>query len=155
MGGIPLKVSLTLRIRYIPEIPLNSSSKVKFLVKFNSSFSANLTDEIKPKENNCTATMELKEGLSAGFPAVGLGVGFEFPRVELAIPGIGKDFTFFAATLDSYLYSLYTFDPACQKSGCKYKVKMDLINPIAEKKSQISKDIWVAPEKVITSGKCN
>jgi hypothetical protein len=121
VGPVPLILKLKAVARIVPEVRFEGSSSTgSFKVTYSSAQGFNVTDEAVSTLGGLTSsnTGVSGETVSAGFRATGVGVGIEFPRVEVALPG--EPASAFI-TVDTFATSLYNPEEPCQEGSVNVK----------------------------------
>jgi hypothetical protein len=125
VGPIFMQAKLKANVRVNPEVHGLASSQADVTVTYSAdrgfSFEGGHVTPIGSLgEQNIAITGDT---VSAGTIAVGMGVGIEFPRLELAIMG---ETVVPYMSLDNYTYTVYTPDPPCQEGGMRQRAVIGL-----------------------------
>lgn len=125
VGLISMEAKLKANVRVVPEVHGLASSQADVTVTYSADRGFNFEGgRVTPlgilEEQNIAITGET---LSAGTIAVGMGVGIEFPRIELSIMG---ETVVPYMSLDNYTYTVYTPDPPCQEGGMRQRAVVGL-----------------------------
>lgn len=125
VGPIFMQAKLKANVRVNPEVHGLASSQADVTVTYSAdrgfSFEGGRVTPLgQLGDQNIAITGET---VSAGTIAVGMGVGIEFPRLELAIMG---ETVVPYMSLDNYTYSVYTPDPPCQEGGMRQRAVIGL-----------------------------
>jgi hypothetical protein len=125
VGPIFMQAKLKANVRVNPEVHGLASSQADVTVTYSAnrgfSFEGGRVTPLGRLDNQDIAITG--ETVSAGTIAVGMGVGIEFPRLELAIMG---ETVVPYMSLDNYTYSVYTPDPPCQEGGMRQRAVIGL-----------------------------
>lgn len=125
VGPIFMEAKLKANVRVVPEVHGLASSQADVTVTYSAdrgfSFEGGRVTPVGSLEDQNIAITG--ETVSAGTIAVGMGVGIEFPRIELAIMG---ETVVPYMSLDNYTYTLYTPDPPCQEGGMRQRAVIGL-----------------------------
>ncbi len=119
VGPLPISLRVKAELQIVPELRVDQASSVgSFKVSYNSDQGFQINNNTPAPsgslgQHNIGIT---DDTVSAGFGAVGLGVGVEFPRVELVFFNTPLAFI----TLKTYSYGLYIPDPPCQRGGTNF-----------------------------------
>jgi hypothetical protein len=125
VGPIFMQAKLKANVRVVPEVHGLASSQADVTVTYSADRGFNfeggrVTPVGQLDDQNIAITGET---VSAGTIAVGMGVGIEFPRLELAIMG---ETVVPYMSLDNYTYTVYTPDPPCQEGGMRQRAVIGL-----------------------------
>jgi hypothetical protein len=120
VGPLYMEAKLKADLRVVPEVRGGASAQADFTVTYGAdrgfSFEGgHVTPLGQLNDQNVAVTGDT---VSAGTIATGMGVGIEFPRLELAM--YGEVIVPYLA-LDNYAYTVYTPDPPCQEGGLRQR----------------------------------
>ncbi len=120
VGPLYMEAKLKANLRVVPEVRGGASAQADFTVSYSGSRGfafegGNVTPLGQLDDQNIGVTGET---VSAGMIATGMGVGIEFPRLELAMMG---EVVVPYLALDTYTYTVYTPDPPCQEGGMRQR----------------------------------
>jgi hypothetical protein len=120
VGPLFMEAKLKADLRVVPEVRGGASAQADFTVTYGAdrgfSFEGgHVTPLGQLNDQNVAVTGDT---VSAGTIATGMGVGVEFPRLELAM--YGETIVPYLA-LDNYAYTVYTPDPPCQEGGVRQR----------------------------------
>jgi hypothetical protein len=125
VGPIFMQAKLKANVRVVPEVHGLASSQADVTVTYSAdrgfSFEGGRVTPVGQLDDQNIAITG--ETVSAGTIAVGMGVGIEFPRLELAIMG---ETVVPYMSLDNYTYTVYTPDPPCQEGGMRQRAVIGL-----------------------------
>jgi hypothetical protein len=125
VGPIFIQAKLKANVRVVPEVHGLASSQADVTVTYSAdrgfSFEGGRVTPVGQLDDQNIAITG--ETVSAGTIAVGMGVGIEFPRIELAIMG---ETVVPYMSLDNYTYTVYTPDPPCQEGGMRQRAVIGL-----------------------------
>jgi hypothetical protein len=108
VGPIPFVLTIRSDMRFAPAFTGEASSGGSVHTTFDSDFGFSF-DKATPgpvaKLRNVVAALGKGDTVTAGFVPVGFGWGWEFPRLELGLPGTG---TFAFISFDTYMSGEFT-----------------------------------------------
>lgn len=123
--GIPVSINLGCNLKIFPEVGQGASSQASYKITYNSDMG------FKFAENTAEATSKLNsqnmevtgETVSAGVITTGVGVGLEFPRIEVAVLGevIVPYFLYNTSIVTFYEPGLASNVPPCQEGKMTIK----------------------------------
>ncbi|HVM90851.1 MAG TPA: hypothetical protein VMU11_03070 [Verrucomicrobiae bacterium] len=120
VGPLYMEAKLKADLRVVPEVRGGASAQADFTVTYGSdrgfSFEGGQVTPLGQLNNQDVAVTG--DTVSAGTIATGMGVGIEFPRLELAMYG---ETIVPYLSLDNYTYTVYTPDPPCQEGGLRQR----------------------------------
>jgi hypothetical protein len=120
VGPLFMEAKLKADLRVVPEVRGGASAQADFTVSYGAdrgfSFDGGHVTPLGQLDNQDVAITG--NTVSAGTIATGMGVGIEFPRLELAM--YGETIVPYLA-LDNYTYTVYTPDPPCQEGGMRQR----------------------------------
>lgn len=129
IGPIPVLIKLKAIARVVPEIRFQGSSSMG---DFKATYSASQGFRVEDNAVSTTGNLETGdigvngETVSAGSIVTALGVGIEFPRLEVSVLG---EFASAFVTIDTYAYSLY--DPGLISASTPCQEGMASVKAIA------------------------
>ncbi|MCK9361499.1 hypothetical protein M0Q28_04735 [Patescibacteria group bacterium] len=125
VGPIYMEAKLKANLRVVPEVRGGASAQADFTVNYSGSrgftFEGGRVTSMGDLNDQDVAVTG--ETVSAGMIATGMGVGIEFPRLELAMMG---ETVVPYLSLDNYTYTVYTPDPPCQEGGMRQRAVVGL-----------------------------
>jgi hypothetical protein len=138
VAGIPFVLKVSSAMRFVPAMTKDSSSGGSWKLSYHSDHGFKQAAALpagSAKLHGATAGLGSVKTVTAGYVPVGIGYGWEFPRLELGIAGLG---TFAGLSLDSYASGEWTPGttltsdiPPCQKASVELKavalLKLDLL----------------------------
>jgi len=120
VGPLYMEAKLKANLRVVPEVRGGASAQADFTVSYGAdrgfSFQGGHVTPLGQLDNQDVGVTG--DTVSAGTIATGMGVGVEFPRLELAM--YGEVIVPYLA-LDNYAYTVYTPDPPCQEGGLRQR----------------------------------
>lgn len=145
VGVVPMEIKLKANLRVVPEVRGTASSQASFKVTYNASRGFRFQDgRVEPlgtlDDQNVAIT---DETVSAGFIATGMGVGVEFPRLELAV--FHETVVPYLA-LDNYAFTVYTPDPPCQEGGLRQRAVAGLTLSFLGAEYSRERELWKREE---------
>lgn len=123
--GIPVSFNLGCNLKIFPEVAEGASSEASYKITYNSDMGfkfANNSAESTSKLNS--NNMEVTgETVTAGVIATGIGVGLEFPRIEIAVLGevIVPYFLYNTSVITFYEPGIASNLPPCQEGKMTIK----------------------------------
>jgi len=123
--GIPVSFNLGCNLKIFPEVGQGASSQASYKITYNSDMGfkfANNSAEATSKLNS--QNMEVTgETVSAGAITTGVGVGLEFPRIEVAVLGeiIVPYFLYNTSIVTFYEPGIASNVPPCQEGKMTIK----------------------------------
>lgn len=125
VGGLPFVLKVKSEVRIVPVLAENSSSGGSFKVTYDADTGFTTSKGALPKSKSTVhdsdAELGDKETVTAGFVPVGFAWGWEFPRLELSMVGIG---TFAFISQDTFMSGEFTRGttltadiPPCQRAS--------------------------------------
>lgn len=141
VGPLYMEAKLKANLRVVPEVRGGASAQADFTVNYSGSrgfsFSGGRVTPLgQLDEQNIGVTGET---VSAGMIATGMGVGIEFPRLELAMMG---ETVVPYLSLDNYTYTVYTPDPPCQEGGMRQRAVAGLTLGFLGASYNAERELW-------------
>ena len=120
VGPLFMEAKLKANLRVVPEVRGGASAQADFTVTYGADRGFRFEGgQVTPLGQLDTQDVGVTgETVSAGTIATGMGVGVEFPRLELAM--YGEVIVPYLA-FDTYTYTVYTPDPPCQEGGMRQR----------------------------------
>ncbi len=141
VGPLLMQAKLKANLRVNPIVSSGTSSQADITVTYGADrgfrFENGHVEPLGQLDNQDVAVTG--DTVSAGQVAVGMGVGIEFPRLELSMYG---ETIVPYLTLDNYYYSLYTPDPPCQEGGLRQKALIGLTASFLGYEYSQESEIW-------------
>jgi len=123
--GIPVSFNLGCNLKIFPEVEGGASSQASYKITYNSDMGFKFADNSaeatsKLNSNNMEVTGET---VSAGVITTGVGVGLEFPRIEVAVLGeiIVPYFLYNTSVITFYEPGIASNLPPCQEGKMTIK----------------------------------
>jgi len=146
IGGVPFKFRIKANAKIFPVIPAGASSQghMKFTYNSNSGFSYGARSVTPQGTVSGENFQVLDETLSAGTMGAGLGLGLEFPRIEIASLGeIIVPYFLMNTYLDT---QLDTYRP-CQMGNMKSKLVAGLNLSFFGASYNAERELWKAQKR--------
>lgn len=108
VGPIPMVLTVKSTLRFAPALLGKSSSGGSVVVTYDSDLGFDIRSNVaSPRKalRDVVGKLGSGETVTAGFGPVGFAWGWEFPRFELGLPGVG---TYAFITLDTYMAGQFT-----------------------------------------------
>jgi len=123
--GIPVSFNLGCNLKIFPEVAEGASSQASYKITYNSDMGFKFADNSAEATSNLNSNnMEVTgETVSAGAITTGVGVGLEFPRIEVAILGevIVPYFLYNTSVITFYEPGIASNLPPCQEGKMTIK----------------------------------
>ncbi len=124
-GIIPVTLKLKANLKIYPEVAAGSSSQVSMKVKYNSNIGFSYEDGEVTSRGDVTGDSAEQTGDSNTATAgiAGMGVGVEFPRIEISMLGnLIVPYILLDTRTSSYLSTGLLDNRPCHTARCKYEV---------------------------------